>query len=115
PYDLQERFFTSVACELHNLYGPTEAAVDVTYWRCVPQDGRRTVPIGRPVANTQMYVLNRYLEPVPLGAAGELYIGGVQLARGYLHRPDLTAERFIPNPFAVHRQPTTDHRQGDKE
>ncbi|MGB3531924.1 MAG: amino acid adenylation domain-containing protein [Microcoleaceae cyanobacterium] len=96
---LQERFFTLLNAELHNLYGPTEAAIDVTFWHCQPGIQHSTVPIGRPVANTQMYILNSDLQPVPIGVAGELYIGGVQLARGYLYRPELTAERFINNPF----------------
>ena len=99
PVELQDRFFTRLPGALHNLYGPTEAAVDVTWWRCDPADARRTVPIGRPIANTQIYLLDRYLQPVPAGAPGELYIGGVQLGRGYAHRPDLTADRFIPDPF----------------
>ncbi|WP_431900907.1 amino acid adenylation domain-containing protein [Amycolatopsis thermoflava] len=83
--------------QVHNLYGPTEAAVDVTYWP-VPADAT-TVPIGRPVWNTQTYVLDRFLRPVAPGAPGELYLGGVQLARGYLNRPGLTASRFVANPF----------------
>ncbi len=86
--------------ELHNLYGPTEAAVDVTAWRCEPGADRTSVPIGRPVANTRMYVLDPHREPVPRGVAGELYIGGVQVGRGYLNRDELTAERFLPDPFA---------------
>lgn len=100
PYDLQERFFARLPqVELHNLYGPTEAAVDVTYWACQPQSALRIVPIGRPVANTQIYLLDCHLQPMPIRIPGELHIGGVQVARGYLNRPDLTAERFIPDPF----------------
>jgi amino acid adenylation domain-containing protein len=99
----QERFFARLApqldTELHNLYGPTEAAVDVTFWACRRQDSRGTVPIGHPVANTQIQLLDRELRPVPVGIPGELYIGGVQLARGYHGRPDLTAEKFVADPW----------------
>ncbi|HEY0602555.1 MAG TPA: amino acid adenylation domain-containing protein, partial [Herpetosiphonaceae bacterium] len=100
PLALQERFFTRLQAELHNLYGPTEAAVDVTWWPCQPNSALHTVPIGRPIANTQIYILDQQLRPVPVGVPGELHIGGVQLARGYLHRPALTAEKFIPDPFS---------------
>lgn len=80
-----------------NLYGPTEAAVDVTVWDCSVDDA--TVPIGRPVWNTACYVLDDRHRPLPVGVPGELWLGGVQLAEGYVGRPDLTAERFLPDPF----------------
>ncbi|NEP60537.1 MAG: amino acid adenylation domain-containing protein, partial [Symploca sp. SIO2G7] len=99
PFELTQRFFSKLKCELHNLYGPTEAAIDVTFWQCQPQDNLQIVPIGRPIANTQIYILDKHLQPVPLGVAGELHIGGDGLARGYLNRPELTQEKFIPNPF----------------
>jgi amino acid adenylation domain-containing protein len=104
--ELQDRFFARFQAELHNLYGPTEAAVDVTFWACQRGAGQRTVPIGRPIANTQIYLLDQHLQPVPIGVPGELHIGGVGLARGYLNRPELTNEKFIPDPF----QPQPGHR-----
>ncbi|HEX3128876.1 MAG TPA: non-ribosomal peptide synthase/polyketide synthase, partial [Thermoanaerobaculia bacterium] len=97
PADLAKRFFARMpqGVELHNLYGPTEAAVDVTYHACRP--GEERIPIGRPVANTRIHILDADGNPVPVGVAGELHIAGVQVGRGYLHRPDLTAERFVPD------------------
>ncbi|WP_425123025.1 amino acid adenylation domain-containing protein [Burkholderia gladioli] len=88
------------AARIHNLYGPTEAAIDVTAWTCPPDYAGSTVPIGRPIANTRIYLLDEHGQPVPLGAVGELHIGGVGVARGYLNRPELTAERFVRDPFA---------------
>jgi len=98
--EFQNRFFARLDAELHNLYGPTEAAVDVTSWACERQSKQSSVPIGRPIANTQIYILDKEMWPVPVGVAGGLYIAGVGLARGYLNRPDMTAEKFVPNPFA---------------
>nr|WP_179273345.1 non-ribosomal peptide synthetase [Rhodococcus sp. 02-925g] len=88
------------AAELHNLYGPTEAAVDVTAQQVdSPQSiDNAAVPIGRPVANTVVRVLDSWLRPIPDGVVGELYLGGVQLADGYIGRPDLTASRFVASP-----------------
>jgi amino acid adenylation domain-containing protein len=112
--DLVERFRRRLgAVELHNLYGPTEASVDVTSWACPRQGDVRVVPIGGPVWNTSVHVLDGSLRPVPLGVAGELYLGGVQLARGYLGRPELTAERFLPDPFATARGARL-YRTGDR-
>lgn len=87
--------------ELHNLYGPTEAAIDVTAWACRPADCERGLPIGHPIANTQLYLLDPDGQPVPIGVPGELYIGGIGVARGYHGRPALTAEKFVPNPFGT--------------
>ncbi|HEX3758417.1 MAG TPA: amino acid adenylation domain-containing protein [Kofleriaceae bacterium] len=104
PAALVHRFETTLPwAELHNLYGPTEAAVDVTAWPCSAWDAagelRTVIPIGRPIANTQIYIVDDRMQPVPIGETGEIYIGGVQVARGYLNQPELTAERFVDDPF----------------
>jgi amino acid adenylation domain-containing protein len=103
PGNLVRRFKRQLpGSELHNLYGPTEAAVDVTAWNCagpVEQTPDNT-PIGKPIANTRMYLLDEQMQPVPQGVVGELYIGGVQVARGYLNRAQLNAERFLMDPFS---------------
>lgn len=105
-----KRFFERMGeagTELHNLYGPTEAAVDVTSWKCRPEDamGRSSIPLGKPIANIQMYVLDGELRPVAIGIPGELHIGGVGVCRGYHGRPELTAEKFIENPFSPAENP----------
>jgi acyl-coenzyme A synthetase/AMP-(fatty) acid ligase len=86
---------------LHNLYGPTEASIDVTAWTCPKDiDDSTMVPIGRPIANSRIYIFDAHGQPVPVGAVGEIHIGGTGVARGYLDRPGLTAERFLDDPFA---------------
>ncbi|MGW6535807.1 amino acid adenylation domain-containing protein [Streptomyces sp. NPDC055011] len=101
PTDLVDRFHASAggrAVALENLYGPTEAAVDVTAATAHPGALTASASIGSPVWNTRVHVLDTHLQPVPVGVPGELYLAGVQLARGYLTRPDLTAERFVADP-----------------
>jgi amino acid adenylation domain-containing protein len=97
--ELQRRFHERMDARLENLYGPTEASVDVTRWSSEASVEREVIPIGRPIANTQMYVLGRRGEVLPVGVEGELFIAGTGLARGYLNRPELTAEKFIPDPL----------------
>ena len=106
PVELVHRFWQNAAMDLSpttllNLYGSSEVSADVAFYptgHALPDAG---VPIGKPIANTCLYIANHRLEPVPVGVPGYLYAGGVSLARGYHLRPDLTAERFIPNPFAT--------------
>ncbi|MBV4490402.1 non-ribosomal peptide synthetase [Pseudomonas oryzicola] len=88
------------AASLYNLYGPTEAAIDVTHWTCQPEENI-SVPIGQPIDNLKAHILDGSLHPAVRGSAGELYLGGVGLARGYHQRPALTAERFVPDPFSA--------------
>ena len=96
--DLRDACLARLPAELHNLYGPTEAAIDVTAWPCRRDDHRPLVPIGHPIANTAIQILDRAMQPLPVGMPGELFIGGVNLARGYCRQPGLTAERFVPDP-----------------
>ena len=86
--------------ELHNLYGPDEASVGVLHWRCRPEEGEGAVPIGHPIANTTVHLLDEELLPVADGEPGELHIGGLQVGRAYVGRDDLTSERFIADPFS---------------
>jgi amino acid adenylation domain-containing protein len=96
--DLPGRIRAQLPVELLHFYGPTEAAINATAWRY--DAARQPIPIGRPISNMQSYLLDQQLQPVPVGVPGKLYLGGVGLARGYHNRPDLTAEKFIPDPFS---------------
>ncbi|BBN81297.1 hypothetical protein PA25_12820 [Pseudoalteromonas sp. A25] len=113
-YELQKNFFAQPGqnAQLHNLYGPTEASVVVSHWQCQAQSERQLVPIGKPIQNTQLLVLDKHLKLAPMGAEGELYIGGVCLAQGYLNRPQLNATQFIEHPFATQQNQRL-YRTGD--
>ena len=100
PYELAQRFLATLDAELWNEYGPAEAAITATYFQCKRGAPGPTVPIGRPIANVRVHLLDAHLQPVPVGVPGELCIGGVGVGRGYLNRPDATAASFIPDPFA---------------
>jgi amino acid adenylation domain-containing protein len=99
-FELQQRCFSRMNVELYNRYGPTETAVVAAHWQCERESERKIVPIGKPIANTQVHLLDQNQERVPIGVAGELHIGGVGLARGYFANPGLTAEKFVPDPFS---------------
>ena len=99
-FDLKERFLSRLSADLHNGYGPTEATIGASFWKCRRSSTHHIVPIGTPVANVQIHLLDEHLQPVPIGVPGELHIGGIGLARGYLNRPDLTEQKFIANPFS---------------
>ncbi|USG66581.1 amino acid adenylation domain-containing protein [Brevibacillus ruminantium] len=101
PKAMERAFFSKFdTVELHNLYGPTEAAIDVTYWRCTGDEQETVIPIGFPISNISLYILDEAGNPITEpGVAGELHIGGIGLARGYYNKPELTEEKFIPNPF----------------
>ena len=98
--DIVAEFGRRSKASLYNVYGPTETIIDSAYWLCDGTSDASIVPIGRPIPNARMYILNSALRPVPVGVSGELYIGGVSLARGYVNLPGLTAEKFIPDPFS---------------
>lgn len=99
PVKRADQVVRRMQASLHNLYGPTEVTIDSTFSTWHGNGKTATVPIGRPVDNVQAYVLDAHAKLAPIGAPGELYLGGRQLARGYLHRPELTAEKFVPSPF----------------
>jgi amino acid adenylation domain-containing protein len=99
PPGLAASFFREWKIPLFNLYGPTETSVGVAGWKCEPEDDVDVVPIGRPVSNVRLYILDKHCRPVPMGVPGELHVGGVAVGRGYLNRPELNASRFITDPF----------------
>ncbi|KDN83891.1 amino acid adenylation domain-containing protein [Kitasatospora cheerisanensis] len=117
PRRLAQRFVETLPkCELVNLYGPTECTINASACTVDPSsvaDGPSGVPIGSPVDGTAFHLLDEQLAPVAPGTAGELYVSGIQVARGYLHRPDLTAERFLPNPFSTDPAHAVLYRTGD--
>jgi amino acid adenylation domain-containing protein len=99
PSSFQERFFAKMGAELKNLYGPTETSIDATMWNCVPGYKGEVVPIGRPIVNIRIHILDSNMGLVPVRMKGHLHIGGVGVGRGYYRKPDLTAEKFVPDPF----------------
>jgi amino acid adenylation domain-containing protein len=113
PVSVQNKFFNLFSSNLHNLYGPTEASIDVTAYKCKKNSRTISVPIGKPVANTYMYILDPFMNLLPPGIYGELYISGRQLARGYLNREELTCERFLPNPYKRGNKDTYLYKTGD--
>lgn len=100
PLDLKRECDARLSATLYNGYGPTEASIGVLYHRCTPEDDRPIIPIGRPISNARIYMLDAHKNPVPPLVSGELCIGGMPLGRGYLNRPAQTAERFVPDPFS---------------
>ncbi len=100
-HELAKDFLTISNAALHNLYGPTEACIDATHFLCEKTDLPQVIPIGHPIDNVQVYILDEALQPVAVGLTGELYIGGDGLAVGYQNEPGWTAESFLPNPFSA--------------
>ena len=111
--DLVELCFDRLGVDFYNFYGPTETSIAVTYWKCRRDYEYDTIPIGRPVPNCRLYILDAHGNPVPIGVPGELYIGGMAVGRGYINRPELTAERFVPDPFSDQPEERL-YRTGDR-
>ncbi len=107
-------FFNQVkGVELYNMYGPTEASVDISYWQCHPNLECGNVPIGKPISNMRIYVLDKELKPVSVGQVGELCLSGIGLARGYLNKPEITKENFLDNPFSSGEHDKRLYKTGD--
>lgn len=114
PEPVMQAFFSALPnTALYNLYGPTECGPDATGWTCSPGNYGGRIPIGKPVSNTRIYILDEYREPLPIGAVGEIYIGGAQVGRGYLNRDELTSERFLLDPFKASAAYDLMYRTGD--
>lgn len=111
PPDLASRFIVETGAHLYNVYGPTETAIFATAWKCSVNSGDQALPIGRPIDDTRIYVLDTGLRPLPLGMAGEIFIGGDAIAKGYLHRAELNREVFLDDPF---RPGSRMYRTGDR-
>ncbi|ASS75353.1 hypothetical protein CIG75_10355 [Tumebacillus algifaecis] len=112
PKEVAEQFFDRCEAKLHNLYGPTETTINAIAWECERQSESTIVPIGRPVANTRVYLFDQHQQPVPIGVAGELYIGGRGVGIGYFNRPEQNERSFLPDPFSSHAQDLL-YRTGD--
>nr|WP_101947390.1 non-ribosomal peptide synthetase [Mycobacterium sp. 3519A] len=110
PGETADKFHATFDALLHNFYGPTETVISASRYKVEGKQGNRIVPIGKPKINTQIHLLDAALRPVPVGVIGEIYIGGTHVARGYHHRPGLTAERFVADPFTRGRRL---YRSGD--
>jgi amino acid adenylation domain-containing protein len=111
PYELAQRFLATLDAELWNEYGPAEAAITATYFHCKRGASGPRVPIGQPIANIRVRILDANLQPVPVGVPGELFIGGAGVGRGYLNQSDATATRFVADPFGNHPRDPRDSSQ----
>lgn len=111
-FELREKLFEKLNVNFYNLYGPTEATIDSVYYKCERDSENKIIPIGKPVYNTQSYVLDKYLNPVPVGVAGELILGGIDIAEGYLNNPELTKEKFIDDIF-LNKEGSKLYKTGD--
>lgn len=109
--ELAARYLRETGARLFNVYGPTEAAIFATAWECERRPAGAALPLGRPIDDTRIYVLDERLRPLPLGVMGDVFIGGAALARGYLNDPDLTAQRFVSDPFVAGQKM---YRTGDR-